>query len=109
MTISSYRAAIHVHAGSFYPPANRAVKRQEGPMQEAAVSVVVPAIDEARNLPYVLPLIPSWVHEVILVDGGSTDGTPDVARALWPGIRIVEQPRRGKGAALQYGFRLATG
>ncbi|MGB5757067.1 MAG: hypothetical protein WBM50_09145 [Acidimicrobiales bacterium] len=29
---------------------------------------------EARNLPHVLPAIPDWVHEIILVDGGSTDG-----------------------------------
>jgi glycosyltransferase involved in cell wall biosynthesis len=78
-------------------------------MQQSAVSVVVPAMNEARNLPYVLPRIPSWVHEVILVDGGSTDGTPEIAREVWPGIRIVEQPRRGKGAALQCGFRFATG
>ncbi len=78
-------------------------------MERTAVSVVVPAMNEARNLPYVLPLIPPWVHEVILVDGGSSDGTPDIARELWPGIRIVEQPRRGKGAALQSGFALATG
>src|SRR3954465_12827034 len=39
------------------------------------VSVVIPTIDEARNLPFVLPRIPHWVHEVILVDGESTDGT----------------------------------
>ncbi len=56
-----------------------------------------------------LPRIPSWVHEVILVDGASTDGTVDIARALWPGVRVVEQPRRGKGAALQCGFKHATG
>ena len=78
-------------------------------MERTAVSVIVPAMNEARNLPYVLPLIPHWVHEVILVDGGSTDGTPEVARELWPGIRIVDQPRRGKGAALQCGFAAATG
>ena len=46
-----------------------------------SVSVVVPALNEAPNLPYVLPLIPAWVSEVILVDGGSTDGTADVAAA----------------------------
>jgi glycosyltransferase involved in cell wall biosynthesis len=73
------------------------------------VSVVVPAMNEARNLPFVLPRIPAWVHEVILVDGASTDGTVDVARSLWPGLVVVEQPRRGKGAALQCGFRAATG
>src|SRR4051795_3141944 len=74
-----------------------------------AVSVVIPTIDEARNLPFVLPRIPHWVHEVILVDGESTDGTIEIARALRPDIEIICQPRRGKGAALQTGFRAATG
>ena len=73
------------------------------------VSVVVPALNEALNLPHVLPRIPAWVDEVILVDGGSHDGTPAVARALLPAIRVVGQERRGKGAALQAGFRAATG
>ena len=73
------------------------------------VSVVIPTIDEARNLPFVLPRIPRWVHEVILVDGESTDGTVEIARALRPDIAVISQPRRGKGAALQAGFRAATG
>lgn len=73
------------------------------------VSVVIPAMNEAKNLPHVLPRIPSWVHELILVDGASTDGTADVARALWPGVRVVGQERRGKGAALRAGFAAATG
>ncbi len=73
------------------------------------VTVVVPTLNEARNLPFVLPRIPRWVDEVILVDGASTDETVAVARSLWPGIRVVEQPRPGKGAALRAGFRAATG
>ncbi len=73
------------------------------------VSVVIPAMNEAENLPYVLPRIPAWVHEVILVDGNSTDGTVAVARQLWEGIRIVRQQGHGKGAALRSGFAVATG
>src|SRR5262249_50695275 len=73
------------------------------------VSVVIPAMNEAATLPYVLPRIPAWVHEVLLVDGYSTDGTVAVARELWPGIRIVRQQGRGKGAALRSGFAAATG
>src|SRR5919202_6678322 len=73
------------------------------------VSVVIPALDEAENLPHVLPRIPKWVHEVLLVDGRSTDDTVAVAHALWPSIRIVEQEGRGKGAALRSGFAAATG
>jgi glycosyltransferase involved in cell wall biosynthesis len=73
------------------------------------VSVVIPAMNEAKNLQHVLPRIPSWIHEVILVDGNSTDDTVVVARALRPDIRVVQQQARGKGAALRTGFGVATG
>jgi glycosyltransferase involved in cell wall biosynthesis len=73
------------------------------------VSVIIPALNEAENLSHVLPRIPLWVHEVVLVDGDSTDGTTEVARQLWPAIRIVAQRGRGKGAALRTGFAAATG
>jgi hypothetical protein len=73
------------------------------------VSVVVPTLNEAANLPHVLPRIPPWVHEVILVDGRSTDATVDVARRLWPSIRVVQQRGKGKGDALRSGFAAATG
>jgi glycosyltransferase involved in cell wall biosynthesis len=73
------------------------------------VSVVIPALDEAENLPHVLPRIPTWVHEVILVDGHSTDDTAETAMRLWPSIRLITQEGRGKGAALRTGFRAATG
>jgi glycosyltransferase involved in cell wall biosynthesis len=73
------------------------------------VTVVIPALNEAANLPYVLPRIPAWVHEVLIVDGESTDGTPEVARQLRPEVRIVAQDGRGKGAALRSGFLNATG
>jgi glycosyltransferase involved in cell wall biosynthesis len=72
-----------------------------------SVSVVVPALNEARNLPHVLPKIPAWVSEVLLVDGGSSDETIQVARMLRPDIRIVSQPGRGKGDALRAGFSAA--
>jgi glycosyltransferase involved in cell wall biosynthesis len=78
------------------------------PSGEPLVSVIVPALNEARNLPYVLARLPE-VDEVILVDGGSTDDTIGVARRLMPGIRIVTQNRRGKGNALACGFAAATG
>ena len=73
------------------------------------VSVVIPALNEARNLPHVFANMPPDIHEVILVDGYSVDGTVDVARALWPGIRITAQTRTGKGNALACGFALASG
>jgi glycosyltransferase involved in cell wall biosynthesis len=73
------------------------------------VSVIVPAKNEARNLEHVLPRIPEWVDEVILVDGHSTDKTIAVARYLLPSIRVVNQKGRGKGDALRAGFSAATG
>jgi glycosyltransferase involved in cell wall biosynthesis len=73
------------------------------------VSVVVPTWNEAKNLPHVLGALPDGLHEVILVDGGSVDGTVSVARAVRPDIRVVHQTRRGKGNALACGFSVVTG
>ena len=72
------------------------------------VTIVVPAKNEAANLREVLPQLPA-VHEVILVDGNSIDGTAEVARELMPDIRIVGQSRKGKGNALASGFVAASG
>jgi glycosyltransferase involved in cell wall biosynthesis len=73
------------------------------------VSVVIPALNEAESLPHVLPRLPEGLHEVILVDGASTDRTMEVALRLRPDIKLVKQDRRGKGAALRCGFAAATG
>jgi len=72
------------------------------------VSLIVPAKNEANNLRQLLPQLPK-VHEVILVDGASVDGTVDAARSLMPDIRVVRQTRKGKGNALACGFAAATG
>lgn len=77
--------------------------------QNLGVSVVVPARNEARNLQYVLPHIPSFVAEVILVDGHSMDETIGIARHLLPAVRIVEQVGWGKGDAIRAGLKVATG
>ena len=73
------------------------------------VSVVIPALNEAKNLPYVFARLPQDVYEVILVDGHSTDDTVAVARALYPAVRVVHQTRRGKGNALRCGFTACRG
>jgi glycosyltransferase involved in cell wall biosynthesis len=73
------------------------------------VSFIVPTLNEAKNLPWLLPRIPSWAHEVVVVDGRSTDDTVEVARRLRPDVKVVMERRRGKGAALQAGFNAATG
>jgi glycosyltransferase involved in cell wall biosynthesis len=74
-----------------------------------SVSVVIPAMNEEKNLPYVLSRIPHWVSEVVLVDGNSTDATVSVARELLPDIIVVGQDRPGKGAALRSGFKASRG
>ncbi|TDT98548.1 hypothetical protein EDD99_6775 [Streptomyces sp. 846.5] len=78
------------------------------------LSIVIPALNEAPNLPPVMAAIPvaelaaeGWEAEVIIVDNGSTDGTGDVARSL--GARVVQQPERGYGNAYHAGFAAATG
>jgi hypothetical protein len=76
---------------------------------EVTVSVVLPTLNEAQNLPYVMPRIPAWVDEVLLVDGGSVDGTVEVALRLRPSIIVLGQDRPGKGAALRAGFAAARG
>jgi glycosyltransferase involved in cell wall biosynthesis len=78
-------------------------------MLTPSVSVVIPALNEARNIPHVFDRIPADVHEVILVDGSSVDDTVAIARQQRPDVRVIVQTRRGKGNALACGFVAATG
>ena len=73
------------------------------------VSVVIPARNEAPNLPFVLDRLPTDLFEVILVDGHSNDNTVAVARNCRPDIRVVHQGGIGKGNALACGFAAARG
>jgi len=72
------------------------------------ISIVIPARNESRNLESVLPELPP-VHQVILVDGNSVDGTIETARRLMPEIEVIQQTRTGKGNALACGFAAVTG
>ncbi len=76
--------------------------------RQPRISIVIPAKNEARNLEVILPLLPS-VHEVILVDGHSVDGTVETATRVMPEIVVVHQTRKGKGNALACGFAAVTG
>jgi glycosyltransferase involved in cell wall biosynthesis len=73
------------------------------------VSVIVPALNEERNLSYVAAQMPANVDEIVFVDGGSKDNTVAVARELWPDGIHLRQTRKGKGNALSCGFAAATG
>lgn len=105
---SSYRGTMTAEAASPFFAETVQVTSMES-YHGVTVSVVIPAMNEAANLPHVLPQIPDWVHEVILVDGHSTDDTVAVAQRLRPAIRVVTQSGRGKGDALRCGFSAATG
>lgn len=73
------------------------------------VSVIIPTLNEARNIPHVFASLPLALHEVIIVDGNSVDDTVATARRLRPGVRVITQTRSGKGNALACGFAAATG
>ncbi len=80
------------------------------PRSHARVSVVIPTLNEAANLPHVFARLPfEDLFEVILVDGHSTDDTVAVARELFPAVRVVLQDSKGKGNALACGFAAARG
>jgi len=73
------------------------------------VSVVVPAMNEEKNIGQVLSELPRGLHEVILVDGNSSDDTVGAARRAYPEIRVTSQSGRGKGDAFRTGFAAVTG
>jgi glycosyltransferase involved in cell wall biosynthesis len=73
------------------------------------ISVVIPVRNEAQNLYYILPRIPSIVDEVIVIDGHSTDDTIAVSKKLLPEARIIEQRGIGKGDAVRLGFKACMG
>jgi glycosyltransferase involved in cell wall biosynthesis len=74
------------------------------------ISVVIPALNEERNLPLVAARMPvGCIDEIVFVNGDSQDNTAAVARQLWPHGVHVHQTRRGKGNALACGFAAASG
>ena len=73
------------------------------------ITLLIPALNEANNLKVFLPHIPTYIDEVILIDGGSEDGTAEIARQLLPNIRVVQQNGKGKGDALKTGIDAALG
>lgn len=92
--------ALHPHVPSDRPAT--------GP-SEPRVSILIPALNEARNIPHVFARLPDDVFEVVLVDGGSVDETVEVARSLRPHVRIVQQDGRGKGNAIACGLAACEG
>jgi glycosyltransferase involved in cell wall biosynthesis len=73
------------------------------------ISVVIATLNEEQNLPSVLARLPEALHEVIIVDGHSTDATITVAHTLRPDARTLTQTGTGKGNALAEGCAACTG
>jgi glycosyltransferase involved in cell wall biosynthesis len=71
----------------------------------AAVDVVLPCLNEAGALPWVMERIPAgW--QAIVVDNGSTDGSAELAASL--GATVIHESRRGFGAACHAGLTAAS-
>lgn len=83
--------------------------RRAGSAEVPRVSVVIPTLNEAQNLPHVFAALPPELFEVIVVDGRSTDDTIKVAQQLRSDVQIVLDERIGKGFALARGFAAARG
>lgn len=73
------------------------------------ISVVIPALNEAENIEHVIALAASspCVGEVIVIDDGSVDGTPEYAAAA--GARVLTSTLLGKGASMEEGLAGARG
>lgn len=82
------------------------------------LSVVIPAYNEAKNIGATLQSVGTWLarqsydSEIVVVDNRSSDATADVARECrhqFPSIRVISEPRPGKGYAVMAGMQFATG
>jgi glycosyltransferase involved in cell wall biosynthesis len=67
--------------------------------------VILPALDEAKAIGWVLERMPNGYHPIV-VDNGSTDATADLARSA--GAQVVDQPIKGFGSACWAGLQAAT-
>jgi glycosyltransferase involved in cell wall biosynthesis len=73
-----------------------------------SVSIIIPAINEAGSIESVLKSIPAvFTSEILVVDGGSNDGTPELA--VQAGARVLHESRRGYGQACNTGLQEALG
>ena len=71
------------------------------------ITVCIPSRNEEENLPHVVEAVRPFAHDLLVVDGHSTDGTAAVAREL--GARVVRDGGRGKGDGIRTGIREAHG
>jgi dolichol-phosphate hexosyltransferase len=71
------------------------------------ISVVLPCYNEEDGVRHVIPAIPDFIDEILVVDNNSSDKTADVAASL--GAKVITEKRQGYGAAYKAGLREVTG
>ncbi len=74
-------------------------------MKRPALSVTIITLNEAKNIQTAIESV-TWAEEVIVVDSGSTDETPEIAKKL--GARVIYNPWNGYGQQKNYAQSLAT-
>lgn len=88
------------------------------PEKRPLLSIVIPAYNEEERLPISLKQVAAFVEaqdyeiEVIVVNNNSTDATPHIAQefaAAHPYVRVLHEPRQGKGAAVRMGMMVGRG
>ena len=73
-----------------------------------STSLIITTLNEIDGIKKILPEIKKeWVDEIIIVDGGSTDGTVEKAREM--GFKVIKQKIRGYGGAILTGIEESTG
>src|ERR1700678_1571503 len=85
------------------------------PEYKPQVTVLIPAYNEEAAIVQTVKAALACDYpklEILVMDDGSTDQTPDLVRAIFgndPRVRMISQPHRGKPAALNHGLEEATG
>ncbi len=75
--------------------------------REHTISLIIPCYNEETGIARVLKKVPQFIDEIIVVDGGSTDRTEQIARVA--GADVIVEHRRGYGRAYRTGFQRARG
>ena len=79
------------------------------------LSIILPTLNEASNISVLLPGLPEILaplkiqYEVLIVDGGSSDGTVNIASQFGPWVKVLIQKEQGYAEALKTGFAAAGG
>jgi glycosyltransferase involved in cell wall biosynthesis len=77
-------------------------------LAEKVASIIIPALNEAESIGFVLSSIPlEWTREILVIDGGSTDATVSISEQA--GARVIQEKRRGYSRACLTGLTNATG